>query len=195
VAKRLRSNSGKVVPSEAETTKKSGTRSPKSRIKIEGARPKRGSSKVKVKTSKKTDALKCPIAFPTLLCGIMLDQHPSLITVVDIPEKRESPLALQPKLFSANHVPDIVGTSGNIPATGLMTKQNIVDALKDTCVILDERKAQFEIMIHALENEDVATAGEQEESDEEEADAANEDQEDGDEEGAENSDSNSDVAD
>jgi len=39
VAKRLRSNSGKVVPSETETPKKSGTRSPKSRIKIAGVGP------------------------------------------------------------------------------------------------------------------------------------------------------------
>jgi len=123
----------------------------------------------------KTDVVKCPIAFPTLLCGIMLDQHPSLVTAADILEKRESPLTLHPKLFSANHVPDIVGTSGNIPATGLMTKQDIVAALKG--VMLDERKAQFELMIHAVENEDVATAGEHEESDEEEADAVDEDQE------------------
>jgi len=50
-AERLRSNSGKVVPSEAETLKKSGTRSPKSRIKTAGVGPKRWSSKVKVKTS------------------------------------------------------------------------------------------------------------------------------------------------
>ena len=35
----------------------------------------------------KTDVMKCPIAFPTLLCGIMLEQYPSIITVVDILEK------------------------------------------------------------------------------------------------------------
>jgi len=87
--------------------------------------------------------VKCPIAFPILLCGIMLDQHPSLITVVDIPEKRESPLTLHPKLFSANHVPDIVGTSGNIPVIGLMTKQDIAAALKDTCVMMDEKKSSI----------------------------------------------------
>jgi len=143
----------------------------------------------------KTDLVKCLIAFPTLLCGIMLDQHPSLITAADIPEKRESPLTLHPKLFSANHVSDIVRTSGNIPAIGLMTKQDIVAALKDTCVILDERKAQLELMIYALEKEDVATADEHGETDEEEDDAADEDQKDGDEDGAENSDRSYDGAD
>jgi len=108
--------------------------------------------------------VKCPIAFPTLLCYIMLDQRPSLITVADIPEKRESPLTLHPKLFSANHVPHIVGTSGTVPAAGTMTKQTIITALKDTCVLLDERKAQFELMIPYLEKEDVAAENELEES-------------------------------
>jgi len=89
----------------------------------------------------KTDAVKFPIAFPTLLCGIMLEQHLSLITAIDIPEKRESPLILHPKLFGADHVPNIVGTSGSVSAAGTMTKQEIIVALKDTCVMLDERKA------------------------------------------------------
>jgi hypothetical protein len=35
-----------------------------------------------------------------------------------------------------------------------MTKEEIIAALKDTCVMLDEMKAQFEQMIHALEKED-----------------------------------------
>ena len=56
----------------------------------------------------KIDVVKCPIAFSTLLCGLMLDQHPSLVNATGIPEKGESPLTLHPKLFSVNHVPDIV---------------------------------------------------------------------------------------
>jgi len=111
----------------------------------------------------------------------MIEQHPSLITVVDTPKKRESPLTLHYKLFGSNHVPDIVGTSGVVPTAVRMTRQDIVAALKDNCMMLDERKTQFKLMIHALEKEDVATADEQEESDEEEADVADEDQEDGDE--------------
>ena len=42
----------------------------------------------------KTDAVKFPIAFPTLLCNIMIEQRPSLVTIVDTPMKRESPLTL-----------------------------------------------------------------------------------------------------
>jgi len=87
----------------------------------------------------KTD-VKSPIAFPTLLCSIILDQHPNTKTMKDIPKKRESPLTLHQKLFGSSHVPDIVGTSRSVLATGLLTKQKIVAALKDTCVMLDERK-------------------------------------------------------
>jgi hypothetical protein len=101
----------------------------------------------------KTDVVKCPIAFPTLLCGVMLKQHPGLITAADVPEKRELPLTLHPKLFSANHVSDLDGTSGSTPAAGSITKQEIIVALKDTCVLMDKRKAQFELMIHSLEGE------------------------------------------
>jgi len=130
----------------------------------------------------KTNVVKCPIAFPTLLCGIMLEQYPSLITVADILKKMDSPLTLHPKLFSVDHVPDIVGTSGSASDTGRMTKQEIVAALKDTCALLDERKAQFELMIHSLEGENVDDEDEQAESEkEEEVDNAEDENEDGDE--------------
>ena len=84
----------------------------------------------------KTDVVKLPIASPTLLCNIMLDQHPNLITTIDVSKKRESPITLHYKLFRSSHVPDIVGTSGYVSAAGLMTKQEIVAALKDTCSLL-----------------------------------------------------------
>ena len=103
----------------------------------------------------KTDAVKFPFAFPTLMCNIMLSQHPGVITVADLPMKRESPLTIHQKLFGENHVADLVGTSVPIPSTGYMSKEEIITALKDTCVILNERKAQFERMIHALERKEV----------------------------------------
>jgi len=73
-----------------------------------------------------TDVVRLPIAFPSLMCSIMLDQHPGLITAVDLPKKRESPLTIHQKLFGDNHVPDLVGTSGSTPAVGLMTKEEII---------------------------------------------------------------------
>ena len=96
--------------------------------------------------------------------------------------KRESPLTLHPKLFSDDHVPDIVGTSGSASDTGRRTKQEIVAALKDTYELLDERKAQFELMIHSLEGENADAEDEKAESGkEEEADNAVDENEDGDE--------------
>jgi hypothetical protein len=70
-----------------------------------------------------------------------------------------------------------------------MTKEEIIAALKDTCVMLDERKAQFELMIHGLEekyaenDDDLAESDNDEDAenaaeDEEEADAANDDKKD-----------------
>jgi len=78
----------------------------------------------------KTDAVKFPIAFPTLLCNIMIEQHPSLSTLANTRKKRESPRTLHYKLFGSNHVPGIVGTSGDVPIAVRMTRQDIVAALK-----------------------------------------------------------------
>jgi len=126
----------------------------------------------------KIDAIRFPIAFPTLLCSIILDQHLNIKTANDVPKKREPPLTLHSKLFTANHVPDNVGTFGAALAVGMMTKQEIVVALKDTCVILDERKTQFELMIHSLEREDAASGDEQADSEDNNAgDAGNDDEE------------------
>jgi hypothetical protein len=123
----------------------------------------------------KTDVVRCPIAFPTLLCGVMLEQHLGLITAVDVSEKREPPLTLHPKLFKADHVSDLVATSGSAPAVGTMTKQEIIAALKDTCVMMDKRKAQFELMIHSLEGESTDADEQEEDEGTDEADNDNED--------------------
>lgn len=61
---------------------------------------------------------------------------------------------MHPILFSADHVPDIVGPSGRASDAGIMTTQEIIAALKDTCVMMDEKKAQFELIIHSLERKD-----------------------------------------
>jgi len=62
----------------------------------------------------------------------MLDHYPSIKIVGDVPKKRESPLTLHYKLFGVSHVPDIVGTSRIVPSASLMTKKEMLGALKDT---------------------------------------------------------------
>jgi len=72
----------------------------------------------------KIDVVKFPIAFSTLLSNIILDQHPSIKTSNVIAKKRESPLMLHYKLFGANYVLDIVGTSGSALAASLISSEN-----------------------------------------------------------------------
>ncbi|KAL5142311.1 Monocopper oxidase-like protein SKU5 [Glycine soja] len=78
-------------------------------------------------------AVKLPIAFPTVLCGIMLSQHPNILNNIDSVMKRESPLSLHYKLFEGTHVPDIVSTSGKAAASGAVSKDALIAELKDTC--------------------------------------------------------------
>ncbi|XP_058753988.1 uncharacterized protein LOC131627173 [Vicia villosa] len=56
-------------------------------------------------------SIKGPIAFPSLLSGIILDQYSNILNEHDVVCKRESPLAFHYKLFKGKHVPDIVMAS------------------------------------------------------------------------------------
>jgi hypothetical protein len=143
----------------------------------------------------RSDAVKLPIAFPTLLSSIILEQQPDILTAADAPKKRESPLNLHFKLFGSHHVADIAEASapaststGAAAGSGLTTRKDMLAALKDTCKYLDERKALFERMILALENEEAAEGddpegvGLEEAQPDEEDEVAEEEEEAGDEE-------------
>ncbi|KAL5133686.1 hypothetical protein HKD37_03G006976 [Glycine soja] len=148
-------------------------------------------------------AVKLPIAFPTVLCGIMLSQHPNMLNYTDSVMKRESPLSLHYKLFEGTHVPDIVSTSvstsGKAAASGAVSKDALIAELKDTCKVLEatikattEKKMELELLIKRLsesgiDDEDAAeeegeAAEEEEEAAEEEEDAAEETESDDDSE-------------
>ncbi|KAH1221117.1 hypothetical protein GmHk_12G034609 [Glycine max] len=148
-------------------------------------------------------AIKLPIAFPTVLCGIMLSQHPNMLNYTDSVMKRESPLSLHYKLFEGTHVPDIVSTSvstsGKAAASGAVSKDALIAELKDTCKVLEatikattEKKMELELLIKRLsesgiDDEEAAeeegeAAEEEEEAAEEEEDAAEETESDDDSE-------------
>ncbi|KAL5184464.1 hypothetical protein HKD37_17G048159 [Glycine soja] len=102
-------------------------------------------------------AVKLPIAFPTVLCGIMLSQHPNMLNHIDSVMKRESALSLHYKLFEGTHVPDIVSTSGKAAASGAVSKDALIAELKDTCKVLEatikattEKKMELERLIKRL---------------------------------------------
>ncbi|KAL5131393.1 hypothetical protein HKD37_12G034290 [Glycine soja] len=148
-------------------------------------------------------AVKLPIAFPTVLCGILLSQHPNMLNYTDSVMKRESPLSLHYKLFEGTHVPDIVSTSvstsGKAAASGAVSKDALIAELKDTCKVLEanikattEKKMELELLIKRLsesgiDDEEAAeeegeAAEEEEEAAEEEEDAAEETESDDDSE-------------
>ncbi|PNX96616.1 gag-protease polyprotein [Trifolium pratense] len=103
----------------------------------------------------KTSVTKQPIAFAYLLCEIILSQHTSIRHDDESSKARESPLTIHQKLFSKQHVPDIVGPS-NAAADTPMTRKEIIAMLEATCKELDEKKLQYERMIHTLKLEEAA---------------------------------------
>ncbi|KAL5193678.1 hypothetical protein HKD37_20G055860 [Glycine soja] len=132
-------------------------------------------------------AVKLPIAFPTVLCGIMLSQHPNMLNYTDSVMKRETPLSLHYKLFEGTHVPDIVSTSGKAAASGAVSKDALIAELKDTCKVLEatikattEKKMELERLITRLSEsgiDDEEAAEEEEEAAEEDKEAAEEEEE------------------
>jgi hypothetical protein len=112
----------------------------------------------------KSDAMSLPIAFPSLICGIIITQHPGIVSSDDVARKRESPLLFHYKLFSKQHVPDIVGTSSQA-APVQMTRKDVIAGLKDVCKEFDEKKEELDRMFDAKKKifEDMIAALEREE--------------------------------
>ncbi|XP_058767797.1 uncharacterized protein LOC131641509 [Vicia villosa] len=97
-------------------------------------------------------SIKGPIAFPSLLCGIILNQYPRILNEHDVVCKTESPLAFHYKLFQGKHVPDIVMTSTETSKSGAsVSKAEVIAMLKETCKELESRKISLEKMISTLE--------------------------------------------
>ncbi|XP_050889545.1 uncharacterized protein LOC127094811 [Lathyrus oleraceus] len=107
-----------------------------------------------------TFAVKMPITFPSLICGIVMSQHSGVLINSDATSKRESSISSHYRLFVGTHVPDIVMTSGKKYITST-SRTRIIAELKDTCKTLDEtikacteKKSMLEILINALSEED-----------------------------------------
>ncbi|XP_050876211.1 uncharacterized protein LOC127079900 [Lathyrus oleraceus] len=105
-------------------------------------------------------AVNMPIAFPSLIYGVILSQHPSILISSYSGCKRYPPLSLHYRLFTGKHVPDIVMTYGQKPSRST-TRAGILADLKDICKTLDETikictesKSDLEILIKALYKED-----------------------------------------
>ncbi|XP_050920033.1 uncharacterized protein LOC127137631 [Lathyrus oleraceus] len=79
-------------------------------------------------------SVKGPIAFPFLICGIVLNQFPNILTENDSVKKRDSPMSFNHQLFLGTHVPDIIMTIGETSrVSNQPSKAAIIAMLKETC--------------------------------------------------------------
>ncbi|XP_050890684.1 uncharacterized protein LOC127096112 [Lathyrus oleraceus] len=97
-------------------------------------------------------SVKGPIAFPSLICGIVLNQFPNILTENDSVKKRDNPMSFNHKLFLGTHVPDIVMTSGETSRVSNQSgKAAVIAMLKETYRELEARKLNLEKLISSLE--------------------------------------------
>ena len=117
-------------------------------------------------------AVKGPIAFPSLLCGIVLAQYPDILVEKDTVCKRAPALGLHYKLFQGTHVPDIVMTSAETSTVKSHSKKtDVIAVLKETCKELDTRKRTLEDLIARLEQEENEGQRREEDADEDQHNA------------------------
>lgn len=81
--------------------------------------------------------VKMPIYFPSLIYGIILNQHPGILLPIDSVKKKDSPLSLHYKLFAGTHVPYIIMTSSQVPDP-VTSKKSVIAQLKETCKKLED---------------------------------------------------------
>ncbi|XP_050915304.1 uncharacterized protein LOC127130317 [Lathyrus oleraceus] len=78
-----------------------------------------------------TNAVKLPIAFPSMIYGIILNQHPGILCSSDLPSRRKPTLSVHYKLFEGSHVEDIVMTSAlKRPASKVGTIAELKETLE-----------------------------------------------------------------
>ncbi|KAK2409824.1 hypothetical protein QL285_045225 [Trifolium repens] len=112
----------------------------------------------------KSWAVKIAIAFPSLICGIILSQHPNILLPEDKPSKRESPMTLSYKLFEGKHVADItvlpkkVAPAGKV-AYSSMNRKAMIISMEATVKALDEQKIELANVISALKQEEAEEEG------------------------------------
>ncbi|XP_058767709.1 uncharacterized protein LOC131641428 [Vicia villosa] len=102
-------------------------------------------------------SVKGPIAFPSLICGIILKQFPNIFTDKDYVRKRASPLIFHYKLFQGTHVHDVNTTSVEPSKESIiMSKTAMIAMLRETCKELESGKLALERLISSLETSDNA---------------------------------------
>jgi hypothetical protein len=112
----------------------------------------------------KSWAMKLIISFPTIICGIILNQHPNILLPEDLPCKRESPLTLSYKLFDGKHAADIIVPPKKVvaqesAASTSMNRKAMIISMEATVKALDAQKLELEKVIFALKQEEAEEEG------------------------------------
>ncbi|KAK2417317.1 hypothetical protein QL285_039630 [Trifolium repens] len=112
----------------------------------------------------KSWAMKLIISFPTIICGIILNQHPNILLPDDLPCKRESPLTLSYKLFDGKHAADITVPAKKVvaqdsEASTSMNRKAMILTMEATVRALDEQKSELEKVIAALKKKEAEEEG------------------------------------
>ncbi|XP_058725752.1 uncharacterized protein LOC131597052 [Vicia villosa] len=95
-----------------------------------------------------TSATKMPIAFPSLICGIILNQFPGILKAKDSVCKRESALSFHYNLLQRS---DDITSAGTSQTSKSVSNSSLIAELKETCKELDNRKMKLEKLIQSLE--------------------------------------------
>ncbi|KAK2372233.1 hypothetical protein QL285_073392 [Trifolium repens] len=112
----------------------------------------------------KSWAIKLVVSFPSLICEIILDQHPNTLLPEDVPCKRESPMTLSYKLFEGKHAADIIVPSKKVVhqekvASTSMNRKTMIITMEAAVKALDEQKTELERVIFALKQEEAEEEG------------------------------------
>ncbi|PNX87357.1 envelope-like protein, partial [Trifolium pratense] len=104
-----------------------------------------------------TYAVEKPVALPTLLCNIILEQHPDILRSTDVPCKRKGVLAIEQRLLDGTNAAAGVGTSVQ---TGVLSRKQMIADLTETSRALEARKLKIDRVIEALKAEEAAETAE-----------------------------------
>jgi len=114
----------------------------------------------------KSLAVKMPIAFPTLICGIILDQHPDILTKDDVPAKRLSDLSLDDRLFTGRQVTDFATPNAAQDAARnamqhpeVLTRDEMIVQLESVSRMLGEKKNLVDSVVYSLKYEKAQAEG------------------------------------
>ncbi|XP_057442747.1 uncharacterized protein LOC130734394 [Lotus japonicus] len=107
-----------------------------------------------------TFAVRLPIGFPCLICGIILSQHPQILLDDEVPSQKASLLTIDSRLLAGAHVSDVAGlaemtqgegtSSQKTPETPIAALIAVSKMLQDTITSCTLRKKNVDTLILQL---------------------------------------------